>query len=198
MKVLPYIVGLTGGIGSGKTTVANFFKELGVPIYIADDEAQKLMLESSLLKSELISLFGPKVYENGQLNKLLISESIFKDKTTLKAINNIVHPVVAIHFNKWLGLQESPYVIKEAAIFFENGSYKSLDAIITVVAPEECKIRRIMQRDIKSKKQIKAIMNNQWSDKKKIKMSDFVIENTNLKQTKLLVKEIHERLLKKL
>jgi len=182
MKVLPYIVGLTGGIGSGKTTVANFFKELGVPIYIADDEAQKLMLESSLLKSELISLFGPKVYENGQLNKLLISESIFKDKTTLKAINNIVHPVVAIHFNKWLGLQESPYVIKEAAIFFENGSYKSLDAIITVVAPEECKIRRIMQRDIKSKKQIKAIMNNQWSDKKKIKMSDFVIENTNLKQ----------------
>lgn len=198
MKVLPYIVGLTGGIGSGKTTVANFFKELGVPIYIADDEAQKLMLESSLLKSELISLFGPKVYENGQLNKLLISESIFKDKTTLKAINNIVHPVVAIHFNKWLGLQESPYVIKEAAIFFENGSYKSLDAIITVVAPEECKIRRIMQRDIKSKKQIKAIMNNQWSDKNKIKMSDFVIENTNLKQTKLLVKEIHEKLLKKL
>ncbi|MDG2350643.1 MAG: dephospho-CoA kinase [Flavobacteriaceae bacterium] len=198
MKVLPYIVGLTGGIGSGKTTVANFFKELGVPIYIADDEAQKLMLESSLLKSELISLFGPKVYENGQLNKLLISESIFKDKTTLKAINNIVHPVVAIHFNKWLGLQESPYVIKEAAIFFENGSYKSLDAIITVVAPEECKIRRIMQRDIKSKKQIKAIMNNQWGDKKKIKMSDFVIENTNLKQTKLLVKEIHEKLLKKL
>jgi dephospho-CoA kinase len=198
MKVLPYIVGLTGGIGSGKTTVANFFKELGVPIYIADDEVQKLMLESSLLKSELISLFGPKVYENGQLNKLLISESIFKDKTTLKAINNIVHPVVAIHFNKWLGLQESPYVIKEAAIFFENGSYKSLDAIITVVAPEECKIRRIMQRDIKSKKQIKAIMNNQWSDKKKIKMSDFVIENTNLKQTKLLVKEIHEKLLKKL
>ncbi|MDA9552019.1 dephospho-CoA kinase [Flavobacteriaceae bacterium] len=198
MKVLPYIVGLTGGIGSGKTTVANFFKELGVPIYIADDEAQKLMLESSLLKSELISLFGPKVYENGQLNKLLISESIFKDKTTLKAINNIVHPVVAIHFNKWLGLQESPYVIKEAAIFFENGSYKSLDSIITVVAPEECKIRRIMQRDIKSKKQIKAIMNNQWSDKKKIKMSDFVIENTNLKQTKLLVKEIHEKLLKKL
>ena len=198
MKVLPYIVGLTGGIGSGKTTVANFFKELGVPIYIADDEAQKLMLESSLLKSELISLFGPKVYENGQLNKLLISESIFKDKTTLKAINNIVHPVVAIHFNKWLGLQESPYVIKEAAIFFENGSYKSLDAIITVVAPEECKIRRIMQRDIKSKKQIKAIMNNQWSDKKKIKMSDFVIENTNLKQTKLFVKEIHEKLLKKL
>jgi len=197
MKVLPYIVGLTGGIGSGKTTVANFFKELGVPIYIADDEAQKLMLESSLLKSELISLFGPKVYENGQLNKLLISESIFKDKTTLKAINNIVHPVVAIHFNKWLGLQESPYVIKEAAIFFENGSYKSLDAIITVVAPEECKIRRIMQRDIKSKKQIKAIMNNQWSDEKKIKMSDFVIENTNLKQTKLLVKEIHEKLLKK-
>ena len=196
--MLPHIVGLTGGIGSGKTTVANFFKELGVPIYIADDEAQKLMLESSLLKSELISLFGPKVYENGQLNKLLISESIFKDKTTLKAINNIVHPVVAIHFNKWLGLQESPYVIKEAAIFFENGSYKSLDAIITVVAPEECKIRRIMQRDIKSKKQIKAIMKNQWSDKKKIKMSDFVIENTNLKQTKLLVKEIHEKLLKKL
>ena len=198
MKVLPYIVGLTGGIGSGKTTVANFFKELSVPIYIADDEAQKLMLESPLLKSELISLFGPKVYENGELNKLLISESIFKDKTTLKAINNIVHPVVAIHFNKWLGLQESPYVIKEAAIFFENGSYKSLDAIITVVAPEECKIRRIMQRDIKSKKQIKAIMNNQWSDEKKIKMSDFVIENTNLKQTKLLVKEIHEKLLKKL
>ena len=198
MKVLTYIVGLTGGIGSGKTTVARFFNELGVPIYIADDEAQKLMTESPLLKRELIALFGPKVYDNGQLNKVLISESIFSNKATLKAMNNIVHPVVALHFNKWLNLQETPYVIKEAAIFFENGSYKSLDAIITVVAPEEFRIKRVMSRDLKPLKQIKAIMNNQWSDKKKIKMSDFVVENTNLKQTKLLVKEIHEKLLKKL
>jgi len=198
MKMLPHIVGLTGGIGSGKTTVANFFKELGVPIFIADDEAQKLMIESPLLKSELIALFGPKVYDNDQLNKMFISESIFNNKATLEAMNNIVHPVVTLHFNKWLVLQESPYVIKEAAVFFENGSYKSLDAIITVVASEEVKIRRIMQRDLKSLKQIKAIMNNQWSDDKKVKMSDFVIENTNLKQTKLLVQEIHEKLLKKL
>ena len=106
--------------------------------------------------------------------------------------------MVALHFNKWLNLQETPYVIKEAAIFFENGSYKSLDAIITVVAPEEFRIKRVMSRDLKPLKQIKAIMDNQWSDEKKIKMSDFVVENTNLKQTKLLVKEIHEKLLKKL
>lgn len=191
------IVGLTGGIGSGKTTVATYFSELGIPVYVADVEAKLLMNRSKVIKRKLIQLFGSNAYTSKGLNKTFIASKIFNDALLLEKMNNIVHPKVAAHFKKWHKKQEAPYVIKEAAIFFENGSYKFLDVIITVVAPESARIKRVIQRDQSSEEKIRAIINTQWSDEEKVKLSDFVIENIDLEATKKQVHKIHKQILKK-
>ena len=192
------LVGLTGGIGSGKTTIANFFKELGVPIYIADTEAKALMNRSKVIKRKLIALFGDNAYQNGKLNRDFLSKQIFNDKDLLQKMNAIVHPKVASHFKRWVKKQEAPYVISEAAILFENGSYKKYDYIITVTAPEEVRLKRVMSRDNSSKEKVKSVMNNQWKDEEKIKLSDYVIQNINLEEAKAQVLQIHQNLLQKL
>jgi len=192
------VVGLTGGIGSGKTTVANLFNLFGIPIYVADEEAKKLMVTSKVIKKELISLFGENVYLEGKLNKAYIADIIFKDKEYLNKMNTIVHPKVGEHFKKWVKKQQAPYVIKEAAIMFENNSYKQYDYVVTVVAPQDIKIKRLLQRDNTSLDKIQAIMNNQWSDADKVKLSDFVIENIDLEETKKQVLKTHNQILKKL
>ena len=189
------IVGLTGGIGSGKTTVAKAFNALGIPVYIADDEAKKLMQTSKVLKRKLIELFGKDAYTDGHLNKQFIANIIFHDKNYLDKMNAIVHPQVAKHFKKWLLKQHAPYVIKEAAILFENGTYKQCDVLITVTAPKELKIERLLKRDNTTVEKIKAIMKNQWSDEQKIKLSDFVIDNSELEITKQQVLKIHQQIL---
>ena len=190
------IVGLTGGIGSGKTTVANFFKGLNVPVYIADDEAKKLMNVSKILKRKIKKLFGDEAYINDELNRPFIASKIFNDKSLLDKMNAIVHPKVGKHFLKWLEKQEHPYVIKEAAILFENEGYKDCDYIITVIADKQVRIKRIMERDSTSIQKINAIMQNQWNDQDRVKLSDFVIKNNSLKNTKEQVFEIHKKLLK--
>lgn len=190
------VVGLTGGIGSGKTTVSKFFEDLGVPVYIADEEAKKLMNTSKILIKKITNLFGDKAYINNKLNKDFIASKIFSDKTLLEQMNGIVHPKVGKHFNKWVSKQTHPYVIKEAAIIFENNSYKQFDFIITVIAEEDLRIKRLLNRDQTTKEKIKAIMQNQWSDEKKVELSDFVIENKDLLDTKKQVLKIHETLLK--
>ncbi|WP_299890567.1 dephospho-CoA kinase [uncultured Lacinutrix sp.] len=192
------IVGLTGGIGSGKTTVAKTFETIGVPIYIADEEAKKLMHKSKVLKRQLIKLFGEKAYIDNKLNREYLANAIFNNKALLKEMNAIVHPKVARHFKKWLAKQDGPYVIKEVAILFENGSYKSCDYIITVTAPREERIKRVIKRDTSKKEKVLAIMKNQWTDEEKVKKSHYVIENINLEDTKLQVSEIHNILLKKI
>lgn len=192
------LVGLTGGIGSGKTTIANFFKELGVPIYIADTEAKALMNRSKVIKRKLIALFGDNAYQNGKLNRDFLSKKIFNNKDLLQKMNAIVHPKVASHFKRWVKKQEAPYVISEAAILFENGSYKKYDYIITVTAPEEVRLKRVMSRDSASKEKVKSVMNNQWKDEEKIKLSDYVIQNINLEEAKAQVLQIHQNLLQKL
>ncbi|SFD29315.1 dephospho-CoA kinase [Algibacter pectinivorans] len=189
------VVGLTGGIGSGKTTVAKEFAKLGVPIYIADNEAKALMLRSKVIKRKLIALFGEEVYVDGQLNKPFIANIIFNDKSYLEKMNAIVHPRVGKHFQKWALKQEAPYVIKEVAILFENGGDKACDYVITVTAPIKTRIERVLKRDNTSKKKIEAIMKNQWTDEEKIKHSHFVIENTNLEETINQVLQIHKKLL---
>lgn len=189
------IVGLTGGIGSGKTTVAKQFSELGVPIYIADDEAKNLMNRSKVIKRKLIKLFGDKAYIDGELNRPFIANIIFNNKTYLEKMNAIVHPKVARHFEKWMQKQDASYVIKEVAILFENGGHKTCNYIITVVAPIETRIKRLLKRDHTSKEKIEAIMNNQWTDEEKIKHSHFVIENIELDNTKKQVNIIHKKLL---
>ncbi|NNC50201.1 MAG: dephospho-CoA kinase [Flaviramulus sp.] len=192
------IVGLTGGIGSGKTTVAKQFKHLGIPVYIADDEAKKLMQKSKIIKRKLIQLFGDKAYINNKLNKSLIANIIFNDATYLEKMNAIIHPKVTKHFEKWVLKQEAPYVIKEVAILFENGGDKYCDYIVTVTAPKTLRIERLLARDNTTREKIEAIMNNQWPDENKIKKSDFVIKNTSLKSTHNQVNRIHKQLLKKL
>lgn len=191
------VVGLTGGIGSGKTTVAKAFKALGVPIYIADVEAKKLMNRSKIIKRKLIELLGEESYVDGKLNRPYIANIIFNDTSYLKKMNAIVHPKVASHFKRWTNKQDAPYVIKEVAILFENGGHKQCDYVITVTAPKALRIKRVLKRDTTSKEKIEAIMKNQWSDSKKVKLSDFVIVNKTLEKTKAQVLKVHEQILKK-
>lgn len=189
------IVGLTGGIGSGKTTVAKEFKKLGVPIYIADDEAKKLMNTSKVIKRKLVELFGEEAYINEELNRPYLAKIIFNDESYLQKMNAIVHPRVAKHFEKWVKKQDSPYIIKEVAILFENGSYKHCDFIITVTAKIQTRIERLLKRDNTTVSKIEAIMKNQWQDDKKIALSDFVIKNNVLEDTVKQVQETHNQLL---
>ncbi|MGC6430463.1 MAG: dephospho-CoA kinase [Jejuia sp.] len=189
------IVGLTGGIGSGKTTVANEFKALGVPVYIADNEAKKLMNRSKVIKRKLIQLFGNQAFINEELNRPYLANKIFNDKNYLEQMNAIVHPRVARHFTKWVAKQKSPYVIKEVAILFENGGNSTCDYVITVTAPKNLRIQRLLKRDSTSKDKIEAIMKNQWSDAKKVQLSDYVIINKTLENTKAQVYDIHRKIL---
>ncbi|MDO5981179.1 dephospho-CoA kinase [Flavivirga spongiicola] len=191
------IVGLTGGIGSGKTTVAKEFEALGIPVYIADVEAKNLMHKSKIIKRKLTQLFGNKAYINGALNKRYIADIIFTNKAYLQKMNDIIHPRVARHFEKWVLKQDTPYVIKEVAILFENNGHKACDYVITVIAPKDLRIKRLLIRDNTTKDKIQAIMKNQWTDEEKVKHSDYVIDNIDLKITKNLVADIHKDILKR-
>ncbi|MBF8151431.1 dephospho-CoA kinase [Winogradskyella sp. F6397] len=192
------VIGLTGGIGSGKSTILKCFKSYGIPVYIADDEAKALMNRSKVIKRKLIHLFGEKAYENNVLNRPYLSSKIFSDKTLLAKMNAIVHPKVASHFKRWLNKQDAAYVIKEVAIIFENNLQSQYDYIITVVADEDLRIQRVMKRDNVSKEKVKSIINNQWSDADKVEQSDFVIVNNDLEDAKKQALKIHNTLLKKL
>ena len=189
------IVGLTGGIGSGKTTVAQMFKSLGVPVYNADEEAKALMQSSEVLKQELIELLGDSCYQNGQLNRSFIASKVFSDKALLEKINAIVHPRVAVHFEAWFSKQNAPYVIKEVAILFETKSQQFFDFILTVTAPVESRIQRVMHRDNKSKSEVEFVIKNQLAESEKINQSHFVIYNNIISETKQKVHEIHNEIL---
>ena len=192
------IVGLTGGIGSGKTTVAKMFNTLGIPTYIADDEAKKLMNRSKVIKRKLIALFGENTYINNELNRPFIASVIYSDKHYLNKMNAIVHPKVAKHFLRWLNKQKAAYVLKESAILFETNGHKQCDFVVLVTASKDMKIKRLLNRDKTNKEKIKAIMDNQLNDDEKEKRSDFIIINTTLEDTKKQVETIHKSLLKQL
>ena len=190
------VVGLTGGIGSGKSTILKCFKSFGIPVYIADDEAKKLMNRSKVIQRKLIKLFGEKAYADGVLNRPYLASQIFNDKTLLSKMNAVVHPKVALHFKRWLKKQNAEYVIKEVAIIFENNLQDQYDYIITVVADEDLRMQRVMKRDNVSQEKVKAIIKNQWSDAEKIAKSDFVIVNDDLNVAKKQALDIHNKLLK--
>ena len=192
------IVGLTGGIGSGKTTVAQVFKSLGVPVYNADEQAKALMQSSDVIKQELTHLLGENCYKDGQLNRSFIASKVFSDKLLLEKINAIVHPQVAIDFDQWCSKQEAPYVIKEVAILFETKSQHLFDFIITVTAPVETRIQRVMDRDQKTKKEVMSIIDNQLPDSEKINQSNFVIKNIIFTEINNKCISIHNKILKKI
>jgi dephospho-CoA kinase len=192
------VVGLTGGIGSGKTTLAKYFESLGVPIFMADDEAKSLMNSSKIIKRQLTELFGESAYKDGELNRSYLASKIFTEKALLSKMNAIVHPRVASHFKKWIAKQDAPYVIKEAAIIFENNLESQYQFIITVIADEALRIERVMQRDSANKERIKAVIKNQLPDEVKMDKSDFVITNNDLNLAKTQAADIHEQILKRI
>jgi dephospho-CoA kinase len=184
------IIGLTGGIGSGKTTVANYFKELGVPVYIADDAAKEVMQSETIL-SDIRKTFGDAIFENKTLVRQKLAAIVFADQEKLQQLNAIVHPAVAQHFKNWLeNYQGSPLIIYEAAILFESGGDQKCDKIITVTAPEEIRIARVMLRDSIGKEQVMQRMNAQWTDEQRIAKSDFVIVNVDFQKTKSQIVKI--------
>jgi dephospho-CoA kinase len=189
------VIGLTGGMGSGKTTVANFFKELGIPVYIADDEAKSLMNTSTEVKSKIIGILGEKAYPNGILDRKYVAAQVFNSAEKLEKLNHIVHPAVATDFENWKNSQNSPYVIYEAAILFEKGGHKKCDTVILVTAPYEERIKRLKSRDKSSEEEIDARMKHQWSDSKKRKLADFEIKNSILRNTRQQVRKLHEIIL---
>ncbi|MDR9457896.1 MAG: dephospho-CoA kinase [Salegentibacter sp.] len=189
------VVGLTGGIGSGKTTVANFFRELGIPVYIADEAGKRLMLSSEEIKKAVRELFGEQAYPGDEPDRKYIASQVFNDSEKLEALNNIIHPAVAADFQRWLSRQDAPYIIYEAAILFETGGNEKCDRTILVTAPHDEKIKRLQFRDNSEIEEIEARMANQWSDEKKLKLADFQIKNTDLALTKSQVEELHEILL---
>lgn len=188
------IIGLTGGIGSGKTTVANMFLDLGIPVYIADTEAKKLTNSSKLIMRELTQLLGNDAYSQGVLNTKYVADKIFNDKTLLEAVNSLIHPVVEAHFKTWVANQTGPYVIKEAAILFENGTFRNFDKIILITAPEKLRIARIKAREKSTISEIMQRMDNQWSDERKAKLADFVIENIDLDITRKKIEQLDQLL----
>ena len=178
------IIGLTGGIGSGKTTIANEFLSLGVAVYIADDEARKLMQSAEVINA-IRTVFGTTVFENDTLKREKLAEIVFSDPEKLEQLNAIVHPAVKKHFKEWLlNHKDAPFVIYEAAILFESGGYINCDLIISVIAPFETRIQRVIDRDKTTREQVLKRINMQWNDEKRISKSDFVIKNTNIEETK--------------
>lgn len=170
-------IGLTGGIGCGKTTVANIFKQLGIPIYSSDNRAKDLLLNNHFLRESLISLFGDKVIIDGILNTSYIASKVFSNPKELIKLNALVHPFVQKDFDAWSASQNSDYVLKESAILIETGSDKFLDKIILVISPEELKFSRVMLRDQITKEDVLLRMNKQWTDNQKRINADYIIYN---------------------
>lgn len=173
------IIGLTGGIGSGKSVVAKVFATLGIPVFNADEEAKYIMQNSPEIKAKLIEQFGPAIYNESGLQKDALAQLVFNDPFQLQLLNAIVHPVTIQAAKDWAAKQTSPYVIKEAALIFESGSSAGLFKVIGVTAPLSLRIHRVMQRDSITKEQLEARMRNQISDTIKMRLCDYVIHNDN-------------------
>jgi len=184
------IIGLTGGIGSGKTMVAEYIKSLGIPVYIADDEAKNIMNTDEVVKV-VCNTFGKEVIYKGTINRKKLAQLVFNNPEKLHKLNSIIHPEVKKHFDAWVeSHKDSPFVFKEAAILFESGSYKYCDAIITITCPLETRLKRVMERDKTDRESVFKRIQNQWTDEQRIAKSDYVIHNLSVEATKKQVNEI--------
>ncbi|WP_199136688.1 dephospho-CoA kinase [Pedobacter sp. ASV12] len=192
-------IGITGGIGSGKTTVCKVFETLGIPVFYADTVAKGLMVSDPVLIAGVKKAFGEESYAvSGALNNKHIAQIVFNNQAELDKLNALVHPAVFRAFDSWVKKvpPSVPYTLKEAALLFESGSYQLCDKNILVTAPLELKLARVMQRDGASREQVQARMDKQWSDEQKGKMADYFIENTEHQSIILQVLALHEQFLK--
>ncbi|MEB2776158.1 dephospho-CoA kinase [Algoriphagus sp. D3-2-R+10] len=196
-KHYPVLVGITGGIGSGKSTVAKIFSILGIPIYYADDRAKWLMGNNEELKTQIKDAFGSESYlSDGSLDRSFLAKTVFSNPEKVQLINSLVHPAVGKDFTVWASGQSSPYVLKEAALIFETGSNKTLDFVINVSSPLKVRVARTLMRDsFRSEEQINQIINQQLPDEQKNELADFVIKNTDNKLLIPQVLEIHQQLI---
>jgi len=188
-------IGLTGGIGSGKSTVAKIFETLGIPVYYADDASKRLLNENDVLKKEIEKHFGKETYQNGELNRKHLSSLVFNNAEKLALLNSIVHPATIKDAEDWMQKQAAPYAIKEAALIFESGSQEHLDKVIGVYAPVTIRINRVMQRDKVSREEVVSRMNKQINEEIKMRLCDYVITNDEQQLVIPQVLDIHEKLL---
>lgn len=177
-------IGITGGIGAGKSLVAEIIKAMGYPVYNSDERANELTESNPKIKEGLIHLFGEEIYQNDTLNKFALAQAIFSDESLREKVNALIHPIVREDFNLWALAQNNSLVFNESAILFETGSFKNFDAIILVYAPTELRIKRIMKRDNCSENEVLKRMNSQFSDEEKYQLTEFRVLNDE--QTPLL------------
>lgn len=188
-------LGVTGGIGSGKTSVCRVFNVLGIPVFSADQEAREIMENEDGIIRRINTITGKNLYRDGSLNRKELATLIFNNNVLLEKVNALVHPVVVDHFNKWEKEQSSPYVIMEAAILFESGASKYMDRIATIIAPKEERVERVVQRSGLSKEQVLERMRNQMDDDERVKLSDYVIHNSENDMIIPSILKIHELIL---
>jgi len=190
------VIGVTGGIGSGKTTCCQIFECMGIPAYYADDRAKRLMNEDQTVIDKVKSLLGENAYtKDAQLNRAYIADQIFNDKALLQKMNGIIHPAVAQDAVRWAMQQKSPYVLYEAALLVENKSYQNMAKLIVVSCPEEIRISRVLERDSTSKEAVEARMKNQLPEQDKIKVADYIIDNSGEKSIIPQIFAIHNQLI---
>lgn len=189
-------IGITGGIGSGKTFICRLFQMLGVPVYNADEEAKKLMNTDRRIREKLVAQFGQAVYKDGQLDRAFLARVVFSDAQKLQILNSIVHPIVIQEAKDWAARQKTRYSLKEAALLFESGSYKELDYTILVTAPLELRVQRVMHRDGMTEQQVRERISKQLSDEEKLQLADFVIVNDGITPLLPQVWTLHQKFLK--
>jgi dephospho-CoA kinase len=189
-------IGITGGIGSGKTTVAKVFETLGIPVYYADDEAKRIMNEDEELKKKITVSFGNESYENGKLNRAYLASVVFNNNYKLDLLNSIVHPATIKDAEQWMQNKNTAYALKEAALLFESGAAENLDYVIGVTAPQHLRIKRVMERDSVTRDEVLKRINRQIEEDIKIKLCDFVIINDEQQLVIPQVLALHEKLLK--
>ena len=196
---MPLKIGITGGIGAGKSTVCKVFAALGIPVYDADSRGKRVLVEDVLLVEQVQSYFGPDAYfSNGSLNREWLAAQVFDQPERLAQLNALVHPRVAVDFEEWYQQQlQAPYVIKEAALLFETGAYKNLDAVITVTAPQALRLRRTLMRDTqRSRSQIEEIMQRQLPEEERINRAQFKLVNDDHNMVIPQVLRLHRQFLR--
>lgn len=193
-----YQIGITGGIGSGKTLVCSVIETLGVPVYYADREAKRLMNSHPVLKESIEGLLGKEAYRDGELDRRYVGRRVFGNRDLLEQLNSLVHPAVREDYRSWVdGWSEVPYVVEEAAILFESGANRNLDITVLVYAPSELRIRRVMQRDGVSKEEVQRRMLHQMDEEEKRILADEVIVNDDREMVLPQIIALHEKILKR-